>query len=780
MTALPQNLRTFGLVVGLAAFTLVVYWPLLSCGFVNFDDPTCVTENPHLRAGLTRDGLLWAFSTGGYFGNWMPLAWLSHMLDIKWFGLNPAGHHLTNLLLHTANSVLLFIVLRRLTGNCWRSTLVAALFALHPLHVEPVAWIALRRDLLSAFFFMLTLWAYSRYAQHSAFSLQPSAVKSPPSLAREVASPISQGCHLPSSIFYLLALACFALGLMSKPMLVTLPFVLLLLDYWPLRRFQLLTFNLVNGRGTNGALGSQLSTVRRLLWEKLPFFALTITSSVIACVAQREVGALSSLTDLPLQLRLANALTSYVAYMRKMIWPDDLAVFYPYPVSFPVWKISLAAGLLVAVSAWVLMRIRRWPWLAVGWFWYLGTLVPVIGLVQVGMHSMADRYTYIPLIGLFLMITWGVVELAPRGAYRGVVLGLGTTALLGACAMATTCQLRHWRTTFTLFEHALVVTSNNSVAHDNLGSELYDRGEFAKAKVHFETAVKLTPNSPVSLSNMGLILAREGKYDEAILHFAAAVSLNSETARFNPRLGNAHTGWGVALVKLGRGGESIPHFQEAIRFNPNDYDAHYNLGTILLARGQADEAMGHLVAVLRIRPDDVAARRDLGIALARQGKLEEAIRHFTAALRTKPDLPQLRILLARAFAEQGKPRAAIAEYSAALQLDPHDVELLNHLAWILATHPDPQFRDGRQAVEYAARAVELTRTNDAAVLDTLAVAYAEAGRFAEAVNAAQEALQLTEVIMTRQNTMEMTGQKELAAQIRERLSDFELRRPYRE
>src|SRR5436190_1589936 len=440
--------NTIALCVLLSVVTLAVFGSVFHHDFVDYDDQDYVTENPHVQAGLTWEGVWWAFGEA-HAANWIPLTWLSHMLDCQLFGLRSSWHHFTNLILHIANTVLLFLVFRRMTATMLPSAFVALLFALHPLHVESVAWVSERKDVLSGFFFMLTLWAYTKSKVQSAKAEEPqSSIDNPASSA---AVPLSI-IHTPSSIFYGLSVFFFTLGLLSKPMLVTVPFVLLLLDYWPLERFQI----------TNHK--SQIKNLVPLLLEKVPFFALALVSSIITFKVQRQGGAMVLMESFPLKMRLANATLSYSRYLLNAFWPTDLAAFYPMPVAWPVWEIAGSLLILCVLTALALRHFVTRPYLAVGWFWFLGTLVPVIGIVQVGIQSMADRYTYIPLIGIFLMLVFGAVDLFQRQPEWRLGLGICGSAAVAGCALLTINQANYWRNTATLFEHALGVTTDNAVA----------------------------------------------------------------------------------------------------------------------------------------------------------------------------------------------------------------------------------------------------------------------------------------------------------------------------
>jgi tetratricopeptide (TPR) repeat protein len=468
--------------------TIGAYWPLCHCQFINFDDTDYVTENLFVQRGLTLNGLTWAFSTG-HAGNWHPLTWISHMLDCQFFGLSPAGHHATNLFFHLINSLILFGLLKQMTGALWRSALVAALFGLHPIHVESVAWISERKDVLSAFFGLLAIWAYVRY----------------------VAKSKVQSLKSKASFPYVLSLLLFACSLMSKPMLVTLPFVLLLLDYWPLSRLSLPW----QRAGTQPTL--------RLLFEKLPFFALSAAFCSITFVIQQKAGAVSGLIDLPMGARIANAAISYLRYAKKFLWPDDLAILYP-PVAWGHWQVCGAALLMLLLSLLAVWCARQRPYLAVGWLWFAGSLIPVIGLVQVGVQSMADRYAYLPSIGFFIVVSWGLCDLARGRAWRMVLSGAGACVLL-ACAWLTALQVHYWQDSVSLFTRTLAVTGNNGLAHEKLGEALLQQRRFAEARAHLLSALQLVPQSPGAHYQFGLLLQSEGRPAEAIARWRIALQL---------------------------------------------------------------------------------------------------------------------------------------------------------------------------------------------------------------------------------------------------------------
>jgi tetratricopeptide (TPR) repeat protein len=590
--------------------TLVVFHQLPTHDFINLDDNLLVYENPQVFAGLNKQGVIWAF-TQYHAEYWHPVTWLSHMLDCQLFGLRPGLHHLTSLLFHLANSVLLLLILRKMTGALWRSAFVAALFALHPLHVESVAWVAERKDVLSAFFWFLTIWAYVDYAER-------------PGISR-----------------YLLVLLSFALGLMAKPMVVTLPFVLLLLDYWPLGRMQW------HNVKTESHLDINKSPLYRLIWEKIPLFALTAVTVVATVVVQERVGALKSLETFPLTSRIANALVSYMSYMAKMIWPHKLAVYYPYQETIPLWQVAGSGLLLLGLSIMVIKAAKNRPYLPVGWLWYFGTLVPVIGLVQVGSQAMADRYTYLSLVGLFIMIAWGVPDLL-AGWHRGrTVLTISATVLLLGCVVGTWRQVGHWQNSITLFQHTVRVTSDNHFAHNNLGVALAKSGRLAEAIHHYFNALRVKPDTAEVHNNLGNALAAQGNVDRAMSHYYQALKIDSNNARAYNNLGNV-------LANQGKREEAIKYYTTALGLDPAYAGAHYNLGNLLANQGKTEEAINHYVEALRIMPYWAGAHNNLGVALEKGGKLEEAIGHYQEALRLNPGYVRARSNLERVLRLKGK------------------------------------------------------------------------------------------------------------------------------
>jgi len=591
---------TVSVCIFLAAITWMVFGQTLGDDFINYDDQNYVYENTKITGGLNLAGIAWAFSHV-HAQNWHPLTTISHMLDCQLYGLKAGGHHFTNVLLHTVAVLLLFAVLREMTGALWRSTFVAAMFAIHPLHVESVAWVAERKDVLSAVFFMLTLGAYVRYARA-------------PSIAR-----------------YLAVAALLALGLMSKPMLVTLPFVLLLLDYWPLKRF-VPSPSVKSKAKWLDWWERQSRKLSGLILEKIPLIALAAISGTVTFLAQRQ--ALGWTEDLPVSLRFNNAVVTYIAYIWQMRWPVKLAVFYPHPENrLPLWEIVLALAVLIAITVAGIVLRRKRPYFITGWLWYLGMLVPVIGVIQVGWQGRADRYTYLPQIGLYVLAAWAVADLSASWHRQRQIAAVGAAILLGALTWHAWNQASFWRNSETLWTHTLAVTSDNDVAENNLG----------------------------------IIFLGRGQVDEAISRFQTAVDLRPENA-----------------------------------------PAHDNLAKAFLQKGQVADAMLHYRKLLEIQPDNVEARNILGTVLIQQGRVREAIEQWQETLAMQP--------------ENGNAKS--------------------NLAWVFATYPEESVRNGTQAVQLAAQALQLSGGKNAIILRTLAAAYAESGRFAEAVRTAERGLEL--------------------------------------
>jgi tetratricopeptide (TPR) repeat protein len=571
----------------LALITLLAYLPASRYGFVNYDDPDYVTGNSVVQKGLTWTGIKWAFTTvftNGHASYWHPLTWLSHMADCELFALNPGAHHLVSVLFHTANVVLLFLLLLRLTGKLWPTAFIAALFAWHPLHVESVAWISERKDVLSTFFGLLSLLFYARYAQKRS-RVEPSPLRCAAPRSRE-SNATAESLALdprPSALDYSLALLFFALGLMAKPMLVTLPFVMLLLDYWPLQRV------------TSDPW--PVSKVLRLALEKWPFFLLAAGSCVVTFVAANK--EVVTLQQYPLNLRIANALISYEQYLTKMIWPWPLACFYPLPNHLSwIWPMAPMAAAVLGIISWLIWRTRRQcPYLLVGWLWFLGTLVPVIGVVQVGDAAMTDRFTYFPLVGIFIAVTFGVCDLADRFQFPKKATGTAAVLILAACLILTENQLRYWHDSETLFAHALAVTKNNHIAHVNLGVTLEQKGNLNEALAEFRAAEQLAPELYEIHNNLGHVLNNLGHPNEALTEYREAMLLN-------PKLPFLHNSTGMVLAELGRFDEAMSQFQEAARLDPTYPWAHFEIGKLRLKQGRDAEAIDEFRAALRLEPNN--------------------------------------------------------------------------------------------------------------------------------------------------------------------------------
>jgi len=599
----------------LAVVTLVVYAPARHYAFVNYDDPEYVYENPHVLNGLTLENIAWAF-TRFYACNWHPLTWISHMLDCQFWGTNAGMHHLVNVTFHAANTFLLFIVLRKMTGAMWRSALVAALFAWHPLRVESVAWIAERKDVLSTFFWLLTIGAYYWHVRQ------------------------------PGWRRYLVVMLCFGMGLLSKPMLVTLPFVLLLLDFWPLKRLK----PPAGGRW-------------RLVYEKIPLLVMAGASCAVTYLAQQREGAIQPLENLPLALRLANALTSYAVYLKKMFWPADLAVFYPFSTTVSSRELAGAMVLLAGITALVIAMRSRCPYLLVGWFWYVGTLIPVIGLVQVGDQAVADRYTYVSSLGVLIGIIWGVEELTRRWRHRVFALSLVSLSLIILCVLLTRQQLGCWQNSETLFRHALKVSPDNYRAHYNLGFALSEKGSHAEAIHHYKEAVRLRPNYTDARCNLAVELIRENRSDEAVQQLLDVI-------RIEPDSWDARNNLGMILSKEGRTDEALVQFREAVRLKPDNAEARSNFGKVLVQAGRLDAAISQLQEAVRLKPDFAEWRDSFGLALARQGRTNEAIGQFQEAVRLKPDFAEARSNLGVLLGQSGRLDEAIRQFQEAVRLEP--------------------------------------------------------------------------------------------------------------
>ena len=688
---------------GLGLLTLAVFGRVTGYDFTNYDDPDYVANNLVVRAGLTWQGLQWAFAAE-HASNWHPVTWLSHMLDCQLFGLQAGRHHLMNVLFHTANGLLLFGLLRRMTGAIWRSALVAALFLWHPAHVESVVWIAERKDVLSVFFGLLTLGAYFRYTVQAAAGRRSAA------------------WHYGFALFF------FAAALLSKAMLVGLPFLLCLLDFWPLRRLPCPGWPVGELEKPLAPGPARPPTWRWLLLEKLPFGVLLVISCVMTYLAQDHGGAVNSLGLVPLSLRLTNAVVAYARYVWEAFWPVNLAIFYPMPHGWPLGLVVAAGLFLLALTVLALTQARLRPWLLVGWFWFLETLGPVIGLVQVGTQSMADRYTYLPYVGLFLAAAWSLGELTERFPVARRTVPSATAMVLAMLLGLTVAQVRFWQTTSDLWAHALAVTQNNYEAYDNLGIEHMNAGRYAAALTNYQSALAIEP----------------GFY---MIHY---------------HLGVLH-----ALQKDSRAAEE--EFQLALRDRPAWPPVEFRYGSLLAAQEQWAAAAEHYERGLQGAPDDAIAHQECGRVLARLGRMDAALTHLQLALRHNPDDAQARYDLALGLVMAGRKEDAITAYRAALARRPAWAVAQNDLAWLLATHPQATPEMGAEAVRLAEQAVRL-EPKQTSYLGTLDAAYAAAGRFPEAVATAEKVRDLATAV----------GQKDIAEAANRRLAAYRTGQAYRE
>ena len=713
-----RNIRRHpGLLVcgALALGILVVYAPVRHFDFVTFDDPLYVTDNPPVESGLTAAGVAWAF-TATHAANWHPLTGLSHMTDVELFGLDAGGHHVTSVVLHIVATLLLFGVLRTATGAPWASAFVAMAFAFHPLRVESVAWISERKDVLSACFWMLTLAAYVRWVRH------------------------------PTPAGYALVVLAFVLGLLAKPMLVSLPVVLLLLDYWPLRRLP------------------AVPSVRALLplvVEKLPLFLLAALAAVATFWAQRAGGAVMPLDKIPLFARLANAAVTTWRYVGAMLWPSGLAIYYPYRTWNPFVAWSAAAAIVTGCVLGVRAAPRH-PYVLVGWLWYLITLLPVIGIVQVGAQSMADRFTYVPQIGLAIIAAWGAAE-AVRGWRRGpVVLAVLSTALGVAWLAVTARQVGYWRDPETLFARALAVTHDNALAHISYGEALAREGRLDEARRHYEEALRLDPASPAAHLNLGNALARNGQIEAAEAHYR-------EANRLNPNLPEVHNSLGLLLARAGEVDEAIVEYRVALGLRSHYPEAHLNLGHALRRLGRFDEAATEYRAALARHPEWPEAHHGLAVSLGSLGDLATAEREYREAIRLDPSFGDAHFGLGLVLLAEGRTPDAIAALRGAVAAAPDWPVATEALAWLLATREAGAPADAADAVALAERARVVTGHDDARLLDTLAAAYAANGRFADAADTARKAASVARG----------AGDDAFAADVEKRLARYESGQPVR-
>jgi len=757
----------------LAAITFAVFGQTAGFGFINYDDNLYVYDNPVVAKGFSLKGFVWAL-TYGQIGHWHPLTWLTHMADCQFYGLWAGGHHLTNVALQAAVAALLFLALREMTGSLWRSAFVAAVFAIHPLRAESVAWISERKDVLSGVFFMLTLWAYARYARQ------------------------------PTRWRYAAVALWYGLGLLSKNTLVTLPFVLLLLDWWPLQRL-----------------------TRDVVKEKIPLFLLSVGSCVATFLVPEQ---LLGSYRVPFLERVANAVVSYGIYLRQMVFPAGLAIPYLNPPGgLPFREVALAFVLLAAISISVLACRKGRPYLLVGWLWYLGMLVPAIGFIEISYYARADRYTFLPGIGLVLAGTWAVGDWSAGWKHRRAVPGGLMAAVLGALMVCAWIQTGYWKDSETLWTHTLACTTGNYVAHSNLGNALDQKGKVDEAITHYQSAIQINPLYPDARFNLGNAFLQKGSADKAIPQYQKVLEIQPDFASAHLNLGNsfsqqgrmdqaisqyqkalaikpdyaeAHMNLGICLGQLGRLNEAISQYQKVLETKPDhaealynlghaffqqgrtdqaisqyqkalaikpDYaEAHMNLGVCLGQQGRINEAIAHYQKALAINPGYAEAHNDLGICLCQQGRMNEAIAHFQRALAINPGYAEARHNLGNSFFQQGRMDEAISQYQKTLEIQPADSTVQNILAWLLATCPKASLRNGNRAVELARQADASTGGKDPVILSTLSAAFAEAGRFGDARESAQKAIELARA----------TGQTGLVEQLNRELKRYEAGLPF--
>jgi tetratricopeptide (TPR) repeat protein len=766
----PQAAQVVCVCFFLALAILAVFGQTAHFGFVNFDDDIYVYANPDVTGGLRWEGVVRAF-THVECSLYHPLTMISLMADAQMHGLDAGGFHLCNVLIHTASAILLFLILRWMTGALWRSAFVAAVFAIHPLRVESVAWVTERKDVLGAFFFILTVGAYARY------------VRKPDSPGR-----------------YLMVAGLFVLDLLCKPIAVTLPLALLLLDYWPLNRFTPATPNPdcdTDGRG-KGRAGSPLPAAartecapyqlrpayypnrplgiaRRLILEKIPLLALAAAACAVTFFAAGK--AVVSAASVPLPMRLGNALVSCAVYLRQMVWPVGLAVFYPYPAkSTPLWELALAFLLLAIITGMVLALGRKRPWLWVGWFWYLGMLAPVIGLVQVGLFAHADRNTYLSQIGLYVLLTWAVAGMSAGWPYRRWILGGASAAILVALILCAHTQASYWRNSESLWNRAISCTSGNYLAQYNLGTALLPQGRLAEAIGHFQKAVEIRPdyaeardNLAKAHYNLANALLKQGKPEEAIAHFQQSLEIEPANAKALNNLGNAlaakgayqdarapyekalqiqpgfadaHYDLGQVLLKLGRFDESVAQFRKALDIEPKNTEAQNGVGEALLLKGDLEGALACFGKNTALNPDPLTRWRSLGGGFLEKGEWDAAIVCYRQAINIVPRSADACADLGMAYLKKGETREAMDSWQQALAINPGQISVLNNLAWLLATATDPSLRDGAKAVALATQASQSSGGGNPVILHTLAVAYAAEGNYRQAATTARRALDL--------------------------------------
>lgn len=688
----------------------IVFGRTLRYEFINYDDDLYVYENPAVIRGLDLDEILGLFTHGNGPDEWYPVTGLSHMLDWQFYGANAGGHHLTNVLLHAATAILLFLLLQKMTGALWRSAFVAAVFAIHPLRVESVAWVSERKDVLSGLFFVLTLWMWVRYVRE-----EPSATDRE-SNARSIIS-ILNPFRWPRDYYW--ALAFFALGLMSKSTLVTLPFILLLLDYWPLNRLS---------APASSAPPSRIQIWLGLILEKLPFLILSGAACAVTLLVQKDV--VNTVQGLSIPWRMGNALAAYVDYLARMIYSANLALLYSSPEkNLSLARIGLSALVLLIISAAAIVGRRKCPYVLAGWLWYLVMLLPVIDIMQVGDQTRADRYTYLPQIGLYLALSWLAWDLCGSWRPRRPVLGLAAATVVIVLLTDAWIQTAWWKDSISVWKHTLACTPESPIAHCNLGIALAAQGKLAQAGQQFNEALLLKPDDTRSLNNLGTTLSSQGKTDAAIQQFNRAL-------QFNPDDPVAINNLGVALFARGKFNDAIQHYQHALQLKPAYANASYNLGNAYAALGKLEDAAQYYQQALQLNPNLAEAHCNLGLALARQGQLDAAVQQYEQALQLKPDYADALDDLGSALSAQGKADDAVPYYEQALKLNPQNVDVLNNLGVSLA-------RKGKldEAVQHFQQALQFN-PNDASTHNNLGIALASQGKLDEAIQHFHQALNL--------------------------------------
>jgi len=617
---------------------LVCYWQVKNFEFINFDDQLYVTDNRTVLAGINKDNIIWAFNYKDKSNTyWHPLSWLSHMLDVQLYGMDAGQHHLTNVIFHILNTLLLFFVLHRMTGATWQPAFVAAMFAVHPINVESVAWVAERKNVLSTFFCMLTLLTYAFYSER------------------------------PGIVRYVLMFFCFAMGLLAKPMLVTLPFVLLLLDYWPLGRLKLLHQGIDRWR---------ISFYRVL--EKIPLFLLSGLAVYIASSSLQGSGSYKSFQSAPVTLRIANAVVSYAKYIGKMIWPQNLAVLYPFPKMVPMYQALGAVLTLFCLSILFITAYKKHPYLMIGWFWFLGTLVPVIGLIQAGLWpALADRWAYLPMIGLFIIVVWGLSDLFRKFRIKKSGLIFCMMTIVGTLIVISWNQVGYWKTSVTLFKHAVAVTDNNYIAHNNLGQGLLIQGETTKAIDHFKKSVEISPGFEMAHFNLGLALTGQGRLEEAVDAF-------SNAAQIKPNFAIAYNALGKTFYRLDKPDEAVPKYLQAVQIDPEYAEAYNNLANALVRLDKHDEAVANYLIAIKIDPYYEEAYNDLGNYFYRMDKPDKAIPNFMQAIKINPKFAEAYNGAGAALIRMGETQKAAAFFREAVKIDPDYVAARNNLKNTLA------------------------------------------------------------------------------------------------